>query len=52
MNRFDMARAWLAYYVSRVRPALRRLVGLCPSCPGRVRGPHKFGCARAVRWVK
>lgn len=45
VNRLDMVRARLAYQVSRVRPALRKMVGRCPVCPGRLNGRHKFSCS-------
>ena len=45
VNRLDMMRARLVLWASRVRPALRKLTGRCPSCPGRLNGRHKFSCS-------
>lgn len=45
MNRIDMVTTWLAYQAGRARPALRKLTGRCPSCPGWLNGRHKFSCS-------
>lgn len=45
-NQWEILKAWAMYRGYRLRVWWRLVTFRCPSCPKRLRGPHKFSCPR------
>jgi hypothetical protein len=45
-SKFVFLLSWLSYYNYRLRRIWKLATFRCPSCPKRIRGPHKLGCSR------